>query len=248
MTTTAQAALLMKRYMHEHQVPKDGFAGFALTAHANGVANKNAMFRKAIKAETYAKAEMVSDPINMFDMAPNADGAAALVLTRRDLLPSELKNTLVKISGSAASSDTLALHDRKDMLYFDTAQISAGKAMKQAGVLLDDINLFEYHDVFSIYAALQLEAIGFAIKGKGWKLAADNEISLKGKIPCATMGGMKARGFAGGAAGLYQAVDAVTQLRGQAEANQIPNAKTALIQSLGGPASTAVSHILQKLD
>ena len=69
-----------------------------------------------------------------------------------------------------ASSDTLALHDRKDMLYFDTAQISAGKAMKQAGVVLDDIDLFEYHDVFSIYAALQLEAVGFAIKGKGWKL------------------------------------------------------------------------------
>ncbi|MEP7137276.1 MAG: thiolase domain-containing protein [Chloroflexota bacterium] len=248
MTQTAQAALLMKRYMHENNVPKDGFAGFALTAHANGVANPHAMFRKAIKPETYSKAEMVSDPINMFDMAPNADGAAALVLTRRDLLPSDLQNPLVKIAGSAASSDTLALHDRKDLLYFDTAQISAGKAMKQAGVILDNISFFEYHDVFSIYAALQLEAVGFAIKGRGWKLAADNEIGLKGKIPCATMGGMKARGFAGGASGVYQAVDAVTQLRGQGEANQIPNAKTALIQSLGGPASTAVSHILQKLD
>jgi len=248
MTPTAQAALLMKRYMHENDVPKDGFAGFALTAHKNGVANPNAMFRKAIKPETYAKAEMVSDPLNMFDMAPNADGAAALVLTRRELLPSEFKNPLVKISGSASSADTLALHDRKDMLYFDTAQLSAGKAMKQAGAILDDIDLFEYHDVFSIYAALQLEAVGFAIKGKGWKLAADNEIGLKGKIPCATMGGMKARGFAGGAAGVYQAVEATIQLRGNAEANQIPDAKTALIQSLGGPASTAVSHILQSLD
>ena len=247
LTPAAQAALLMKRYMHEHAVPKDGFAGFAITAHANGVANPVAMFRKAIKPETYAKAEMVSDPLNMFDMAPNADGAAALVLTRRDLLPSEFKNPLVKISGSAASSDTLALHDRNDMLYFDTAQISAGKAMKQVGLTLNDIHLFEYHDTFSIYAALQLEAVGFAIKGKGWKLAADNEIGLKGTIPCATMGGMKARGFPGGAAGVYQAVDAVIQLRGEAEANQIPNAKTALIQSIGGPASTAVSHILQSL-
>lgn len=248
MTPTSQAALLMKRYMHEFQVPSDGFAGFALTAHANGVGNKNAMFRKAIKPETYAEAEMVSDPINIFDMAPNADGAAALILTRRDLLPSNFSNPLVKVSGSAASSDTLALHDRKDMLYFDTTQISARKAMKQAGIISENIDLFEYHDVFSIYAALQLEAVGFAIKGQGWKLAADGEISLDRRIPCATMGGMKARGFPGGAAGVYQAVEAVTQLRVQAGANQIPNAKTALIQSLGGPASTAVSHILQKLD
>jgi acetyl-CoA C-acetyltransferase len=247
-TPAAQAALLMKRYIHEYDVPANGFAGFALTAHANGAANKNAMFRKAIKPEAYAKAEMVSDPLNMFDMAPNADGAAAVLLTRRELLPDNFSHPLVKIAGSASSSDTLALHDRKDMLFFDTAQISAGKAMKQVGLTLDDIDLFEYHDTFSIYAALQLEAVGFAVKGKGWKLAADGEIGLKGRIPCATMGGMKARGFPGGAAGVYQTVDAVTQLRGQAEANQIPNARTALIQSLGGPASTAVSHILQKPD
>lgn len=248
MTLAGQAALLMKRYMHEHNVPADGFAGFALTAHANAVGNPCAMFRKAIKPETYARAEMVSEPVNMFDVAPNADGAAAVVLTRRDLLPNDLSHPLIKIAGSASASDTLALHDRKDMLYFDTAQLAAGKAMKQAGVILDDIHLFEYHDVFSIYAALQLEAVGFAIRGKGWRLAAEGEIGIKGRIPCATMGGMKARGFAGGAAGVYQAVEAAIQLREQAAANQIPNARTALIQSLGGPASTAVSHILRRVD
>jgi acetyl-CoA C-acetyltransferase len=248
MTPAAQAALLMKRYIHEHQVPDDGFSGFAVTAHANGVGNPCAMFRKAIKPETYAKAEMVSEPINMFDMAPNADGAAAVLLTRRDLLANDFSRPLVRIAGSASASDTLALHDRKDMLFFDTAQISAGKAMKQGGALLDDIDFFEYHDVFSIYAALQLEAVGFAVKGKGWKLASGGEIALNGKIPCATMGGMKARGFAGGAAGVYQAVEAVIQLRGDAGPNQIVDAKTALIQSLGGPASTAVAHVLQKLD
>ena len=256
MTPSAQAALLMKRYMHEHQVPADGFAGFAVTAHANGAGNPCAMFRKAIKPETYAKAEMVSDPINMFDMAPNADGAAAVILTRQELLPGNFSHPLVRIAGSGAASDTLALHDRKDMLFFDTAHISAGKAMKQAEIVLDRIDFFEYHDVFSIYAALQLEAVGFAIRGQGWKLAADGWIGLNPgsgnadslrHIPCATMGGMKARGFAGGAAGLYQAVEAVVQLRGQAGTNQVPDAKTALLQSLGGPASTAVSHILHRL-
>jgi acetyl-CoA C-acetyltransferase len=215
------------------------------------------MFHKAIKPESYTKAEMVSDPINLFDIAPNADGAAAVLLTRRDVLSDRVSHPEVKIAGSASASDTLALHDRKDMLYFDTAQVSARKAMKQAGILLDDIDLFEYHDVFSIYAALQLEAVGFAPKGNGWKLAAQGLLQLNPSsgdldsarhIPCATMGGMKARGFPGGAAGVYQAVEAVLQLRGEAGRNQIPEAKTALIQSLGGPASTAVTHVLQRLD
>jgi len=248
MTPTAQAALIMKRYMHEFDVPADGFAGFALTAHANGAGNPNAMFQKAIKAETYAKAGMVSEPVNMFDAAPNADGAAALVLTRRDLLPANWPHPLVKVAGSATASDTLALHDRKDMLYFDAAQVSAGKAMKQANLTLDHIYLFEYHDTFSIYAALALEAVGFAIRGRGWKLAADGHIALNGRIPCATMGGLKARGFPGGATGVYQAVEAAQQLRGQAGANQIADARYALIQSLGGPASTAVTHVLERLN
>ena len=248
LTATAQAALIMKRYMHEYDVPADGFAGFALTAHANGAGNPNAMFQKVIKAETYARAGMVSEPLNMFDAAPPADGAAALVLTRRDLLPSNFGHPLVKIAGSATSSDTLALHDRKDMLYFEAIHNSTGRAIKQAGITLDQINLFEYHDVFSIYAALSLEAAGFAIRGQGWKLAAEGAITLNGRIPCATMGGLKARGFPGGATGVYQAVEAATQLQGQAEANQIPNASYALIQSLGGPASTAVTHVLEGLN
>ena len=245
LTPSAQAALLMKRYMHEYDVPTDGFAGFALTAHANGVGNPNAMFQKAIKPETYTKS---GESPNMFDEAPVADGAAALVLTHRDLLPFNVPNPLVKIAGSATSSDTLALHDRKDMLYFEAVHNSTGRAIKQVGITLDQIDLFEYHDAFSIYAALSLESTGFAIRSQGWKLAAEGAIALSGRIPCATMGGLKARGFPGGATGVYQAIEAATQLRGQAGANQVPNAKYALIQSLGGPASTAVTHILERIN
>ena len=248
LTPTAQAALLMQRYMHEHNVPADGFAGFALTAHANGAGNPHAMFRKAIKPETYAKAEPVSAPINMFDAAPNADGAAALVLTRRELLPSNWPHPPVKISASATASDTLALHDRKDPLFFEAAYLATGRAIKQAGITLDQIDFFEYHDSFSIYAAMSLESSGFAIRGGGWKMAADNRISLTSNLPCATLGGLKARGFPGGATGVYQAVEAATQLRSKAGACQVAGAKFGMIQSLGGPASTAVVHILEKLD
>jgi acetyl-CoA C-acetyltransferase len=248
MTATAQAAMLMRRYMHEYEVPVDGFTGFAITAHANGAGNPCAMFRKAIKPEAYTNAEMVTEPLNMYDIAPNADGAAAVVLTRADLLSRGVGHPMVTIAGSASTVDTLALHDRKDILYFEAAQISAGKALKQAGITLDQVSFFEYHDIYSIYAALALESVGFAIRGQGWKLAADGAIARTGRIPCATMGGLKARGFPGGATGLYQAVEAVTQLRGEAGANQITNAKFGLVQSVGGPASTVVSHVLGKID
>jgi acetyl-CoA C-acetyltransferase len=244
LTPTAQAALLTRRYLHEFAVPADGLAGFPLTAHANGADNKNAMYRKPISLETYQKAQPVCDPLNMFDIAPNADGAAALVLTRSELLPKDPAHPWVHIAASSIATDTLALHDRPDLLDFGAARASVEGALAKADLRREQVDLFEYHDAYSIFAALSLEAAGFAARGQGWKLAAEGAIALIGQIPCATLGGCKARGDAGGATGVYQAVEAATQLRGQAGANQIAGAKVALIQSLGGPASTAITHVL----
>jgi len=103
-------------------------------------------------------------------------------------------------------------------------------------------------DAYSIYAALSLEAAGFAERGQGWKLAQDGQIGLTGSLPINTMGGSKARGNAGGATGVYQVVEAVLQLRGQAGVNQIPHARRALVQCLGGAATSAITHVLERLN
>lgn len=251
-TPSAQAALLMRRYLYESGAPRQAFAGFPLVAHANGAANPKAMYRKAIKPEAYQSAGLVSDPLNMFDVAPNADGAAALILTRAGLLPPNFPHRLVSIAGSAVATDTLALHDRPDPLRFDAARISVERACQKAHITPLQVDLFELHDSFSIYAALSLEAAGYASPGEGWKLAQDGNgptpISLKGSLPISTLGGLKARGNPGGASGVYQAVEAVIQLRCQAGLNQVTDARRAMIQCLGGPASTAVTHILEVMD
>jgi acetyl-CoA C-acetyltransferase len=248
LTPTAQAALLMRRYLNEFAVPRQAFAGFPLVAHANGAGNPNAMFRKAISPDTYQRAALVSDPLNMFDVAPNADGAAALVLTRRELLPPGFLYPLVRISGSSLVTDTLALHDRPDPLVFNAARMSVERACRAAAITPNEVNLFELYDAYSIYAAISLEAAGYAAYGQGWQWAQDGKLSLDGALPISTMGGLKARGNPGGAAGAYQAVEAVLQLRGLAGANQIPGARRALVQCLGGPASTAAAHVLERLD
>lgn len=248
LTPTAQAALLTRRYLHEFGVPANGLAGFPLTGHANGAGNKNAMYRKAVALETYQKADMVCEPLNLFDIAPDADGAAAILLTRRDRLPVDFPHPVVRIAASASVSDTLGLHDRPDPLVFTAAQQSVEAALERAGIRREQVDLFEYFDAYSIYAALSLEAAGYAPRGQGWKLAADGAIARTGQIPCATLGGLKARGNPLGATGVYQAVEAAAQLRGQAGTNQIEGAKVAMIQSLSGPASVAVTHILEKVE
>jgi len=243
-TPTAQAAMLMRRYLHEFGAPRESFGGFPVTAHTNAVSNPNAMFRRAVNQQAYERASTVSAPLNLFDVSPNADGAAAVILTRADLLPPGFSHALVHIAGSSLVTDTLALHDRPDPLVFQAARLSVERACQQAGVSLDEIDIFELYDAYSIYAALSLEAAGFAARGEGWHLARNGYIGLKGSLPISTFGGLKARGNPGGATGVYQAAEAALQLRGQAGENQVPDARLALIQCLGGPASSAATHVL----
>ena len=247
LTPAAQAALLMQRYMHEYGAPREAFAAFPILAHQNAVGNPHAMFRRAISEKAYARATMVADPLNLFDAAPFADGAAAVLLTRRDLLPPEMPHPLVRIAGSASANDTLALHDRPDPLDFRAVRWSIERACRQAGMAPDAADLFELHDAFSVYVPLILEAAGFAPRGEGWKMGQDGRLSLDGDLPILTMGGLKGRGDPGGATGVYQAVEATLQLQGRAGDNQIPHARRALVQCLGGPASTAVTHVLERV-
>ena len=244
LTLTAQAALLTQRYMHEYGLPADGLAEFSLLAHANAVNNLNAMYRKAISPAVYQRAGMVSTPLNLFDVAPYADGAAAIVLTRSGLLPKGAVKPAIRVVGSSLVTDSLAIHDRHDLLAFRAAELSVERACRQAGIMPRDVDFFELFDAFTIYALLSLEAAGFARHGEGWKLGVEGKLALDGEMPISVMGGLKGRGHPVGATGVYQIVEAVQQLRGQAGENQIPGAKRAMVQALGGAASTAVTHVL----
>lgn len=242
-TPAAIAALMMRRYLHEYGVVVADFAGFSVNAHANGVDNPMGMFQNRLKAERFADAPPVATPVSLFDAAPYADGAAAVIVTDHeralDMAPQP-----VRVAGSALATDTLALHDRRDPLWLRAAALSAQGALAQAAVSLADIDLFELHDSFTILAALSLEAAGFAERGQGWQLARDGEIGRNGRVPISTFGGLKARGNPVGATGVYQIVEVVRQLRGQAGACQIPSARVGMAQNLGGSGATAVTHVL----
>jgi acetyl-CoA C-acetyltransferase len=239
-------ALIMRRYMHEFGYRREDFAGFALNAHRNAEHNPYAMFRKAITAEAFQRAKMIADPVSLLDSSPMADGAAAVVLAPTAFARAQgLK--AVRIAGSALATDSVALHDRRDPLFLEAAFLSAQRAYAQAGVRPQDIDFFELHDAFTIMAALSLEAAGFAPRGRGVTLALEGAITLQGRIPISTMGGLKARGHPVGATGLYQVVEAVQQLREEAGANQLHGCRLGMTQNIGGSGASVITHILERL-
>ena len=239
-------ALIMQRYMHEYGYQHDDFFGFAMSAHQNATTNPYAMFPSTISLARYQRARAIATPITLLDSSGIGDGAAALVLASTDLAR-ELDRPVVRIAGSAAATDSIALHDRHEMLFLEAVHNSAQRAYAQASIQAQDIDFFELHDAFTIMSALSLEASGFAPQGKGVTLAMEGEITRQGKLPICTMGGLKARGHPVGATGVYQIVEAVQQLRGQAGPNQLPGCRLGMTQNVGGSGANVITHILERI-
>lgn len=247
-TPAAMAGLLMRRYMHAYNLTLAQFEGFSINAHANGSKNPGAMFRNVIKAGRFAVAPMVADPVNLFDSAPEADGAAALILTSTERAIDKVPHP-IRLIGSGAATDALTLSERENMLDLPAVNLAVGRALEQAGKRPTDLNILELHDSYTVLSALQLEAAGFAAPGQGWTLAAEGRIGLNGELPISTFGGLKARGNPIGATGVYQAVEVTLQLRHEAGENQVAGSpQIGMTLNLGGLGSTAVAHVLERVE
>ncbi|HKZ84429.1 MAG TPA: beta-ketoacyl synthase N-terminal-like domain-containing protein [Anaerolineae bacterium] len=239
-------ALLMRRYMEVHGWKHADFAPFSINAHANARHNPYARLRNPIDEKQHSRARMVADPINLLDVSPTGDGAAAAVIVPVERAGKYRSGgPLVTIAASAAATDSIALHDRYDTLELAAARQSAERAYAQAGLSPADVDVFELHDAFSIMAALSLEAAGFAEPGQGPRLGLDDQIGPRSKVPIATMGGLKARGHPVGATGMYQIVELYLQLTGRAGETQVPGAKIGMAQNIGGSGASVVTHILR---
>ena len=235
-------ALVMRRYMHEFGWKHEDFAPFSINAHANAMHNPYARLHERISVDKFERSSMVATPINLLDASPIGDGAAAMVIVPAEKVQRQPR---IIVSASAAATDTIAVHSRKDPLFLQAAYASSRRAYEMAGVTPNDIDVFELHDAFSIMAALSLEASGFAERGQGVRLALDNEISIQGRVPVCTRGGLKARGHPVGATGMYQLVEVVQQLRGECGHTQVDGAKIGMAQNIGGSGATILTHILR---
>jgi len=235
----------MKRYMHEFGWKHGDFAAFSINAHANAVHNPFSRLRETISPERFETSAMIATPINLLDASPIGDGAAAAILVPADRVTSGPGRPRVIVTASASATDTIAVHSRRDPMFLAAAAQSAKQCYDMAGVGPPDVDLFELHDAFSIMSALSLEACGFADRGQGVRLGLDGEISITGRVPICTRGGLKARGHPVGATGMYQIVEIVQQLRGECGETQVKSASVGMAQNIGGSGATVLTHIIK---
>ena len=240
-TFAALNGLLARYYMEQLNVTRDELSSIPVLDHANAVTAAHAQFRKAITTEVVSRSSMIADPLRLFDCAPVGDGAAAALIVN-DSGASKAKK-MAEILGGKIATNEFSIYERDDMLDFKATRGAFRAAMGQAGLAPKKLSLVEVHDAFSVVGALSLEAMGYSKKGEGPRDAKAGRYSPGGELPINTFGGLKARGHPVGATGMYQIAEAYLQLTGQAGKNQVPGARYAATQNIGGVDSTSAVHV-----
>ncbi|MCM1985676.1 thiolase domain-containing protein [Methanococcoides seepicolus] len=238
-------AMIAKMHMHQYGTTSEQLAAVAVKNHKNGSMNPIAQYKNLITVDNVLNSIMVADPLHIFDCSPITDGASALVLAPADIAH-EYTDTPIYVKATAQASDTIALHDRRDIATLD-ASVAAGKrAYEMAKMTPADIDLVEVHDCFTIAEICAIEDLGFVKKGLGGKMTEDGETAIGGKIPVNTSGGLKACGHPVGATGIKQLVEVTQQLRGDSGPRQVDGAEVGMTHNVGGSGATAVVNILAR--
>ncbi len=235
-------AMIANDYMHRYALTREQLAQVAVKNHENGAKNPIAQFRQQITIDTVLNSPMVADPLRLFDCSPITDGAAAVVVVPLERAR-EFTDTPVRVLASVQASDTIALHDRRDISTLDATVAAGRRALRQARLEHRDIDMLEVHDCFTIAEICAIEDLGFCAKGEAGRLTEEGVTALAGDLPVNTSGGLKACGHPVGATGIKQIYEIVTQIRGEAGKRQV-DAEVGLAHNVGGTGATVVVHIL----
>lgn len=239
---------IAQAYFQKYGDQSDALAMIAAKNHRNGVDNPYAQLRKDLGYEfcrhESEKNPFVAGPLKRTDCSPVSDGAAALVLT--DSSNALAMRRAVAFRANEHVQDFLPM-SKRDILLFEGCEEAWARALKAAGVTLDDLSFVETHDCFTIAELIEYEAMGLARRGEGAKLALNGETAKDGRLPVNPSGGLKAKGHPIGATGVSMHVLTAMQLTGEAGGIQVPGARLGGIFNMGGAAVANYVSILDRI-
>lgn len=239
---------IAQAYFQRYGDQSDALAMIAAKNHKNGVDNPYAQMRRDFGYEfcrhESEKNPFVAGPLKRTDCSLVSDGAAALVLT--DATTALKMRRAIAFRANEHVQDFLPM-SKRDILLFEGCEEAWGRALKNAGVTLDDLSFVETHDCFTIAELIEYEAMGLARRGEGARLAMEGYTAKDGKLPVNPSGGLKAKGHPIGATGVSMHVLAAMQLAGEAGGIQVPNARMGGIFNMGGAAVANYVSILDRI-
>jgi sterol carrier protein 2 len=224
-------------HMQRYGTPMETFAQIRAKASRHAANNPLALFRQEVTAaEVMASPVLIPGVMTRLMACPPTCGAAAAVLVSADYAAAHDLDSTVWIAAQAMTTDTpstFAAHDMMRVVGYDMARAAAQQTYEAAGIGPDDVDVVELHDCFAQNELITYEALGLCAEGEGARFVAAGDNTYGGRVVTNPSGGLLSKGHPLGATGLAQCFELTRQLRGTADARQVPGARIGLQHNLG---------------
>ena len=240
-TVIGRHAMAANRHMYEFGTTSEQLAEIAVAARYNASHNPLAMYRDPLTVDDVLGSRMIASPLHKFDCCIRSDGGGAVVLVGEDRAR-DLPKEPVWLLGAGEATSHHTMSEWEDFTESPAVR-SAARAFGMAGVKPGEIDVLQVYDSFTITVLLTLEALGFCPKGEGGRFVEGGRLRLDGALPTNTDGGGLSSNHPG-MRGIFLIIEAVRQLRGEAEGRQVSGARLAAVNGTGGWFSSTGTLVL----
>jgi len=235
-------AFAARAHMHEFGTTSEQLAAVAVAARYHASLNPGAEMREPIEISDVLNSPVIADPLHVLDCSLWSDGGAAVVVVAAERARDFPQRPVYMLGIGEGHWHEHIFQARS--LVTTAASESGPRAYEMAGLGPDDMDFAQVYDCFTSVAIAELEDLGFCKKGEGGPFVADGNAVLGGRLPVNTHGGLLSHSHTGHPGSMFALTEAVTQLRGQGGARQVPGAEVGLVHGQGGVLSSHCTLIL----
>jgi len=235
-------ALIAKEHMKHYGTKREQLGMVSVVNYDYGYTNPKGHFQKQLAMEDVLNATEIAAPLGLYDCCPLTDGSAAVIIACEEKARELSNHPLVYIRGGAQASlhSVTANWPGEHLGDWPHLKLAAEKAYANARISVDEVDVAQVHDCFSISEIIEVEELGFCKKGEGGPYVNSGQTKLGGNIPTNSDGGLLSCGHPFGATGIRQGLEIVKQLQGRA-VNQVKEAAVGLTHNLSG---SCVEHTI----
>lgn len=240
-------ALQSYQYVQVHNLSeervREATARISVEHHQSALRNPYAHIRRAITIDDVLKSEIICYPIRLYDVCPNSDGACAVIFASEDKV-NKFRPKPAWVKAVSYCSEEYLLGD-SDKVIWQMAINAAQEAYKMAGIQnpRKELDVVELYNPFTYQELIWYEGFGFCDMGEACQLVEDGVVFRGGELPVNPSGGVLCTNPIG-ASGLFRAAEAALQVTGRAGERQIPGAKLAFANAMGGTSNVVGIMIL----
>ena len=236
-------SIFSKTYKESFGISDEQLALIPVKNHQHAKYNPNALSNETFTVQQVMDSKRITDDLRLLDCSRSCTGGASIILASENAMRQITKEP-IWITGIGQKTTSAGFTKNNSFDTMESTKIATKSALNMSKIKINNIDVAEVHDAFSVCEPMALEALGFTEQGKGCQLVKDLYETKDFKIN--PRGGLIGAGHPLGATGISQTIEIVQQLQNKSGKRQVDNPTVGLVHNIAAAATSSTILVLEK--